>query len=849
MGQLGQGFNDLVGRGNTPTQVGTGTTWQAIAASMQSCLATKSDGGTLWSWGLNSSGELGYNGRLPLPVGNHFGPIATACGGYAHAAALKSDGSLWTWGYNSSGQLGQGSSDSSAHVAPTQVAPGTIWTSLAAGGYHTAAIKIDGTLWTWGSNVYGQIGDSTTTSRGSPVQVGMDSDWKSVGAGLYHTLAIKKDGTLWAWGNNQYGELGTGDTANRSVPVQIGTASDWVAVASGIYHTLALKQNGTLWSWGYNSDGELGDGTFTNHTSPMQVGASSNWRSISSLYETNVATQNDGSLWAWGYNGFGQVGDGTTTSRSSPTRIGTDNTWKSAAAGAYHTLATKNDGSLWSWGYDFYNQLGDGGVSSKNAPTRVGTSNGWGTVYAEMYTSLMTTCDGCLWGCGYSNYGSIGYAWRNQFVPDLVIPSLSTAQTISFPTVGNIAVGNSATLSATTGSGLAARYVVSGPATVNGNQLTVTGPGLIIVIAYQPGDNFWQSSDISQQYVNPPPPSVTTLAATSVTTNSATLNATINPNGLSTTAKFQHGFTATYGTDTVITLASASGMISQGVSVNLTGLNSGTTYHFHATASNLGGTTDGGDITFTTVSTDASLTNLALSSGALTPAFSSAVRSYSASVANPVSSITFVPTPSNANAGIKARINGGSFSSVDSGGNSPPFALSVGANVLDVQVTAQDGTTTLAYTVAITRAPGYAEWATAHGLSGINASLGADFDGDGTPNLLEWAFGTNPVVQGSSTVKASGGTLTSRGGPTVMSMPNGSGGTDHYAEFARRKDYLASGLTYRVQFTADLSTWIDSTDIPTPIGDDGEIEAVTVPYPPLVNGQPPRFFRVMVTGP
>lgn len=848
MGQLGQGFNDLVVRGNAPTQVGNATTWQTVASSLQSGIATKSDG-TLWSWGLNSNGELGYNGRLPLPVGNQFGPIVMAAGGYAHAAAILPGGSLWTWGYNSNGQLGQGTSDSGAHVAPTQVSPGTTWTNLVAGAYHTAAVNSDGTLWAWGYNFYGQIGDNSTTSRSSPVQVGMDSDWKIVGAGFYHTLAIKKDGTLWAWGNNQYGELGTGDTNNRSVPVQIGAASDWVAVAAGIYHTLALKQNGTLWSWGYNLDGELGDGTFNNHSAPVQVGTASNWRSISSLYETNVATQTDGSLWAWGYNGFGQVGDGTTTSRSSPVHIGTDTTWKNVAAGGYHTLATKSDGSLWSWGYGFYNQLGDGGVSTKTSPTRVGTSNGWGAVYGEMYTSLMTTCDGCLWGCGYSNYGSIGYAWRNQFVPDLVLPSLSAAQTISFPVVGNIPVGNSATLAATSSSGLTARYTVSGPASLNGNQLTVTGPGLITVIAYQPGDSFWQSTDIAQQYVNPPAPSVNTLAATSVTTNSATLNATVNPNGLTTTAKFQHGFTATYGTDSPITLTSASGTLPQGVSVNLTGLIPGTTYHFHATATNLGGATDGGDLAFTTVSTDATLSGLTLSAGTLSPGFSNAIFNYNASVANPASSVTIIPVATNASAALHARINGGTFTGITSGASSSPFVLNVGANPLDIKITAQDGVTIRTYTVTFARAPGYSEWAASQGISGVGSGLLADFDSDGVPNLLEWAFGTNPALPSSGSLKVANGILSARGGPTVMSVPDGSGGFLHFAEFARRKDYLASGLTYTVQFTSDLSNWVDSSVTPSSIADDGEIEAVTVPYPSAVNGHPPLFFRVAVTGP
>ncbi|MCI5195002.1 MAG: hypothetical protein D3919_01975, partial [Candidatus Electrothrix sp. AW5] len=123
---------------------------------------------------------------------------------------------------------------------------------VAAGANHTVIIKDDGSLWAWGTNGHGQLGDGTTINKNSPVQIGTDIDWQAVAAGYYHTVALKTDGSLWAWGTNGHGELGDGTTSQRNSPVHIGTDTDWQAVAAGYYHTVALKTDGTLWAWGYN---------------------------------------------------------------------------------------------------------------------------------------------------------------------------------------------------------------------------------------------------------------------------------------------------------------------------------------------------------------------------------------------------------------------------------------------------------------------------------------------------------------------------------------------------------------------------------------------------------------------
>lgn len=748
-GQLGQNFNDLVLRGNTPVQVGTASNWNLVAPGYDQGIATKADG-TLWSWGENSSGELGYLGRVPLPVAAQFGPIAAATSGNGHSAAIKPDGTLWMWGNNGNGQLGIGASDGGQHPVPVQPAPGTGWSNVACGASHTAAVRSDGTLWTWGYNFYGQLGDGTTTQRNSPVQVGTDTNWREVATGYYNAIALKTDGTLWAWGYNSDGQLGNGlsDSGSHPTPTQVGTASNWAHVVTHGYHILATRSDGTLWGWGYNAFGQVGNGTTTTPvTTPVQIGTATNWSSVSTgIYHTN-ATRTDGTLWGWGYAFYGQLGDGTISNRSTPLQIGTATNWKTVASGYHHALALKTDGTLWTWGYNFYSQLGTGTIANRSAPVQVGTSTGWNNVFQSSYHSLLSTADGSLWACGFANNGSLAYAWRNQFVPDLVLPALSPAQTIVFSAHGNATVGNMITLDATASSGLPVSYLVSGPVTLNGSQLTVTAPGLIAITAYQAGDNYWQSSDIAIQYVNALPPFITGVSVNALPVTTATLNVTINPNGTATTAKFQSGTTTAYGTDTPITLTPVNGFADQAVNAALTGLTPGTTYHFRVTATNAAGTTTTGDFTFATVTA------------------------------------------------------------------------------------------------------AYAAWATTNGLSGPKAAPGADFDGDGLPNVLEWGFGTNPGLARKGPLAVNGAMITARGEPITITAPDGAGGFNHFAAFARRKDYLTLGMTYTVRFTSDFSIWTVASTTPTAIADDGEIEIVTIPFPAEIDGGATAFFKVDVSAP
>jgi alpha-tubulin suppressor-like RCC1 family protein len=215
---------------------------------------------------------------------------------------------------------------------------------------HTAAIRIDGALFTWGYNNRGQLGDNTTTSKSSPVQIGTSS-WTSVSAGNSHTAAIRTDGALFTWGRNTNGQLGDGTTISKSSPVQIGTDS-WTYVAAGNFHTSAIRSDGTLFAWGFNTNGQLGDGTAISRSSPVQIGTSS-WTSVSAGSAYTAAINNDGDLFTWGLNTSGQLGINSIAAKSSPVIVLTNSTsssWSLVEAGLGRTFGVTNDGAVHAWG-------------------------------------------------------------------------------------------------------------------------------------------------------------------------------------------------------------------------------------------------------------------------------------------------------------------------------------------------------------------------------------------------------------------------------------------------------------------------------------------------------------------
>lgn len=289
-----------------------------------------------------------------------------------------------------------------------QGTPTNCFEKVAAGRDFTLAIKADGTLWAWGGNAYGQLGDGTTVNKLVPTQIGSSTDWESVAAGFGHSVAIKNNGTLWTWGFNLNGQLGDGTNVNKTVPTQIGTATNWEMVKVKGQHNIALKSNGTLWAWGSNSFSQLGDGTAINRFTPVQIGTGTNWQSIGTGGAHSMAIKTDGTLWCWGFNSNGQLGDGTSTNRFVPTQIGSATNWKSVSGGSYFTIATKTNNSLWTWGRNYNGELGLGNTADKNIPNQVGTATNWDRIAAGEDYALATRTYGALFAWGYDSEGQLG---------------------------------------------------------------------------------------------------------------------------------------------------------------------------------------------------------------------------------------------------------------------------------------------------------------------------------------------------------------------------------------------------------------------------------------------------------
>jgi len=357
------------------------TTAPMVSAGNSFTVALKSDG-TVWSWGYNYFGQLGDGTtttakRTPVRV-TGLTDVISVSAGHTHTAVLKADGTVWTWGYNWYGQLGDGTIINKH--APVQVTGLTGVIAVSAGDEHTVALKADGTVWAWGHNWTGQLGTSTTTmyQSSTPVQIVGLTGITAISAGHSHTVALKSDGTAWAWGNNSHGQLGDGSTTWGGVPqpVQVAGLADIIAVSVGSRYTVALKADGTAWAWGYNYYGQLGDGTTADRHTPVQITGLTGVTDISAGAVHTVASTLGGTAWAWGSNNRGQLGDGTETDRHTPVQVTglTGVTAVSAAnsSGAtVHTIALKSDGAVWAWGDNWYGQLGLGDYTSTNSFTPV----------------------------------------------------------------------------------------------------------------------------------------------------------------------------------------------------------------------------------------------------------------------------------------------------------------------------------------------------------------------------------------------------------------------------------------------------------------------------------------------
>ena len=365
-----------------------------VAVGMLHACALKADG-TLWCWGANGYGQLGdttlADKAAPVPVTALGSDVVQVTVGYSYTCALKRDATIWCWGKNGSGQLGNGTTTDSA--TPTQTtALGSTVAEVAAGSDLACARKLDGTLWCWG---FGNLGDGTGwNGHSTPTQVtALGSEVAGISVAQYHSCARKMDGSLWCWGMNTSGELGDGSFVDRSTPVEVTALGHAVSsVSAGMQVTCALKTDGTLWCWGWRNGG----------ATPTQVaGLGAEIVEVSVGEYHTCARKADGTLWCWGANGEGQLGDGSTRDRDAPVQVTAATGFLQVAAGFEFTCAVQLGARLSCWGLNDFGELGMGTTSIQPVPLAVASL---GTNVAQLAAGDLSFCarktDGSAWCWG-----------------------------------------------------------------------------------------------------------------------------------------------------------------------------------------------------------------------------------------------------------------------------------------------------------------------------------------------------------------------------------------------------------------------------------------------------------------
>jgi alpha-tubulin suppressor-like RCC1 family protein len=360
--------------------------------------------------------SIGCSSGSGDPAAKSGGAVVSAlAAGDAHTMALKSDGTVWTWGWNRDGQLGDGTNTD--RYTPVQVGGLAGIKAICAGGDHAVALKSDGSVWTWGNNLVGQLGDGTYAYKNTPVEVSGLSGVTAIAAGGAFTMALKGDGSVWVWGDNFGGVIGDWNSypkGNWPSPIQVQGLSGVIALAAGWEHALVLKGDGSVWSWGDNGSGQLGGGTV--NTSNMRFDPQQVLTGVATIAagggsdhnRHSIIIKSDGSPWTFGYNAQGELGDGTTTASNTPVAVSGLTGVTGVAAGSNFTTALKGDGTVWSWGYNVSGQLGDGTANEQHTPVQV---SGLGSVVALVAGgehALVIKSDGTVWAWGGNGNGGLG---------------------------------------------------------------------------------------------------------------------------------------------------------------------------------------------------------------------------------------------------------------------------------------------------------------------------------------------------------------------------------------------------------------------------------------------------------
>lgn len=345
---------------------------------LHTCASTRTR--ELFCWGSNRVGQLGTGGGAtasPALVDTGASLLGTGVAATDHTCWLLG-ADRYCWGWNDNANLGLGHTDGSPFTTPQPPPSGDpAWDALDSGWYFSCGLTQDGRVLCWGGNSRGESGVDPATDRvATPTAIDDGTDWIELGSGGFHSCAIKRDGTLWCWGMNDSGELGVGDATNRFEEIQSGCPSgdclsDWTSVAAGDFHTCAIRENGELWCWGGGLNGQLGVGSAVDIDSkrPLRV-AMADWAAVDAGESHTCAIRNDRTLWCWGQNDVGQLGVGDTERRDLPTRVDAPggDAWLRLGLGRDHSCAIRDDETLWCWGWNLDGQLGQGVTTADGEP-------------------------------------------------------------------------------------------------------------------------------------------------------------------------------------------------------------------------------------------------------------------------------------------------------------------------------------------------------------------------------------------------------------------------------------------------------------------------------------------------
>ena len=375
------------------TETSLGAISSKVAAGDNHSLAIDPNG-AVWVWGDNSNGQLGdgtYNSRNAPFQNPALGNVVDIAGGEYHSVAVEADGTVWAWVLNWNGQLGDSTTDD--HLFPNQVPSFIGAIAACAGAYHTIALRADGTVWAWGSNSEGQLGNGTTNDSLVPVQVVTESGAAltqviGIAAGYYHNLAVEADGTVWAWGGNGDGELGDGTYDDHHAAVQVVGLTNATLVRAGAYHSIALisdasgsaapkrgattiadPDSSTVWAWGADFLAQLGNNNYEDSAVPIPVGSLAGIVDLSAGWAHCLALSSDGTVIGWGSDGSGEATGDSNGPVESPTLVAGLSSIVSIAAGDSHSLGYSSNNLIYSWGGNGDGQLGRASDQYASPPT------------------------------------------------------------------------------------------------------------------------------------------------------------------------------------------------------------------------------------------------------------------------------------------------------------------------------------------------------------------------------------------------------------------------------------------------------------------------------------------------